>query len=159
MKSKKKKHWLAWIGGTILCLAIPMAFFAKSSWNDFRAKVGRDKTFITELVKDHYSGKNVDERVLDKSRNQLRNVLTDAQKQNGKFLAIDAPDTIPSIADAFNQGEELSYNVPVQFEKGYKTFTFRIRNAQTGEQAIWLTSTDGILPHDDVKKRIKKHLR
>jgi hypothetical protein len=158
VKSKKKKNWLAWVLGVLVLLAIPMAFVAKAVWSTFRVKVGQNKNLINTIVRDNYAKKPIDNVILDTSRNQVHNIFNKAEKEKGKFLALGVADTIPSFEDALNDGAELSYNLPVQFEKGFVTFTFRVRNKENDQQVIWAEMNDGILPHDDVKMRIRKHI-
>ena len=125
---------------------VPALLIAKSLWADVRAKVGRDKSFLATIIDDYYHKKNVDERIIDPSRNQVHNVMNAATKEKGKFLSIGNTDTIPSLEDARNRCFELSFNVPVQFEKGFKTLTFRVRNLTEGEKVVWVEGSDGILP-------------
>jgi len=149
---------LAWIAGICVCLAIPSAFMAKSVWNDFRSKVGRNKSFLNEFVTNNYAGKKIDDVVLNDSRNQIHNIFAKAEKEKGKFVELGVADTIPSFSDALNEGAELSYNLPVQFEKGFMTFTFRVRNKDWDQQVIWAEVSEGIAVHDDVKMRIRNRL-
>ncbi|MBI1332081.1 MAG: hypothetical protein JST12_13945 [Armatimonadetes bacterium] len=158
MKSRKRKHILLWILGIFLFLSIPLAFVGKGAVNDMRARVGRNKTLIDNMVADNYAHKSIDDQILDNSRNQVHNVFSEVEKKMGKFVSVGTPDTIPSFADLFSNGAELSYNLPAQFEKGYVTFIFRVKNDDLNQQVIWLESADGVLPHDDFKRRLRSHL-
>ena len=158
MKSKKKKPWLAYILGIGLCLLIPCALVGKSVWNEFRAKVGSNKTFIMTAMKDHYDGKNIDERMMESARDQVNTVFKEVDSQMGKFESFGDPDTVPNIGDAISKGWELTYNLPIKYAKGYKTFKIRVRNEGFDQKIVSILYTDGILPHDDVKSRIKGQL-
>ena len=158
VKASKKKPWLAWVGGIALCLLVPGAVVGKSAWSHLAANIGSNKSFLTTTVKDHYDGKNVDTTMTDSTRKQSKAVLDDAAKQMGKFLEFDSADTIPSFSDVLNSGNELTYNLPVHFEKGYKTFTFRVNNEGPEQKILWITSADGITARNSIKRNIKERL-
>lgn len=158
MKSRKRKNIWTWILAVFLIIAIPMVFVGKSVANTFRSIVGRNKTFIDSIVIDNYQGKTIDGRVGDLAKGQVRNIFGEVGTKKGKFLALGEPDTIPSFVDLAGQGGELSYNLPVQFEKGFVTFTFRVQNKDEDQKVIWLTYSDGIAPHDDFKSRLRNKL-
>lgn len=159
MKGKKKKAILAWVLGVGFCLLIPTAFIGKAVLTDLRSKVGRNKSLLNDLVVNNYAGKTIDDVILETSRNQVHTVFLKALKEKGKFVELGVADTIPSISDALGGATELSYNLPVRFEKGYVTFTFRVKNEDDASQrVVWAEVVDGVLPHDDMKMRLRKHL-
>ncbi len=158
MKSRKRKNIWTWILAIFLIIAIPLAFVGKSVANTFRSIVGRNKTFIDAVVVDNYQGRSIDDRLGDLAKGQVHNVFRDVEKKKGKFLALGVPDTIPSFVDLVAEGKELSYNLPVQFEKGFVTFVFRVKNKDDDQQVIWLDYSDGIAPHDDFKSRLRNKL-
>ena len=145
------------IGGA-LCLIVPSATIGKSSWNEFRAKVGNNKVFLEALVTNHFNNKSIETMVWEPSRKDAKKALDEGGSQMGKLISIESPDTIPSMMDAISKGWELSYNVPVQFEKGYRTFTIRVRNDGLDQKVISITSTKGILARDNVKSRLRDQL-
>ena len=156
MKSRKKKPWLAWIIGSALCLLVPMAIIGKSSFDELASKIGRNKTFVNNLIKDHYANKDTSSLVLEGTRQQVQTVLDDAEKQMGKCLAFDTADTVPTFKDVISKGWELTYNLPVQFEKGYKTFTVRVRNEGESQVVVSMSSVDGITAKNSIKRQIKE---
>ena len=156
MKSKKRKPWLGWLLGIVLCLLIPASIVGKAAWSEFRAKVGSNKTFVTSLVKDFYEGKNISRVTIDPA--QAKAVLDEATHQLGKFLEFDSIETVAHFNDAISRGWELSYRVPVHFEKGYKTFTIRVRNEGLNQRVVWITSEDGLATRKAFKEKLKLHL-
>ena len=96
--------------------------------------------------------------VWEPSRKDAKKALEEGASQMGKLISVGSPDTIPSMMDAISKGWELSYNVPVQFEKGYQTFTIRVRNDGLDQKVISITSTKGILARDNVKSRLRDQL-
>jgi hypothetical protein len=85
-------------------------------------------------------------------------VFSEVEKQLGKFESFGDPDTIPNVNDTISKGWELSYNLPIKFEKGYKTLTIRIRNEGFDQKIVSLLAYNGILPKDNVRTRLKAHL-
>ncbi len=158
MKSRKKKPWLAWIIGSALCLLVPMAIIGKSSFDELASKIGRNKAFVNNLIKDHYANKDTSSLVLEGTRQQVQTVLDEAKKQMGKCLAFDTADTVPTFKDVISKGWELTYNLPVQFEKGYKTFTVRVRNEGESQVVVSMSSLDGITAKNSIKRQIKDSL-
>ncbi len=144
--------------GIILCLLVPTALVAKSAWVHLAANIGSNKEFLTTTVKGYYDGKTIDSTISDSTRKQSKAVLNDAMKQLGKFLNFESADTIPAFSDVLNNGNELTYNLPVHFEKGYKTFTFRVNNEGPEQKILWITSVDGITAKISIKRNIKEHL-
>ncbi len=141
-----------------MCLIVPSAIIGKSSWNEFRAKVGNNKAFLATLLTNNFNNKSIEEMVWEPSRKDAKKALEEGASQMGKLISVGSPDTIPSMMDAISKGWELSYNVPVQFEKGYQTFTIRVRNDGLDQKVISITSTKGILARDNVKSRLRDQL-
>lgn len=158
VKTRKKKPWLAWVLGLALCSIVPVAIIGKASWNEFRARVGSNKEFISNLVKDYYDGKPIDDGIMEAAREPSKKVLADAGKQMGMFKAFETVETIPTFNDAISKGWELSYNLPVRFEKGYKTFTIRVRNDKGTQKIVSMASMDGISARRSIKNELKQHL-
>jgi hypothetical protein len=158
VKSNKKKPILAWIVGVALSIAVPSAIVGKSAWNEIRAKVESNKSFVTSLVKDHYEGKDISSSVVDIAQADVVKSLDEARTKLGKCVSYDSIDTVPSFNDAISKGWELTYNLPVQFEKGYKTFTFRVRNEGFSQKVIWMTAIDGITARQSIKRQIKQQI-
>ena len=158
VKTKKKKPWLSWVIGLALCAIVPCAIIGKASWNEFRARVGSNKEFISNVIHDYYGGKNIDDGIMEAAREPGKKVLAEAGKQMGNFIAFETADTIPTFNDAISKGWELSYNLPVQFEKGYKTFTIRVRNDKGTQKIVSMTSMDGITTRKSIKNELKQQL-
>jgi hypothetical protein len=158
VKSRKKKPWLAWIIGFALCLIVPSAIIGKSSWNELAARIGSNKVFVNNVIKDHYAGKDTSTFVLEGTRDQVKTVLDEAQVKLGKCLAFDTADTVPTFRDTISKGWELTYNLPVQFEKGYKTFIVRVRNEGFDQKVVSMSSIDGITAKNSIKRQLKESL-
>ena len=159
MKSRKKKPWLAWIIGSALCLVVPCAIVGRAAFTQFASRIGSNKAFVKAVIQDHYAGKDTTEFVVVDAREQVKIVLEDAQRQLGKCLSFNTADTVPSFGDAFSRGWELTYDLPVQFDKGYKTFIIRVRNEDTGQKIISMSSVDGITPKNSIKRQIKEQIQ
>lgn len=159
MKKSKRKTWLAWVGGIVLCLLVPTAIVGKAAWSHLAANIGSNKEFITNTTKDHFAGKNIDSALDGSAKAKIISVFDVAEKQMGTELEIESADTIPSFSDVLNSGKELTYNLPVHFEKGYKTFTFRVNNEGPEQKILWIMSIDGITARNSIKRNIKEHLR
>jgi hypothetical protein len=159
MKSRKKKPWLVWIIGLAVCLIVPCVIIGKSSWNELASRIGSNKTFVNKVIKDHYAGADTTSAVLDGTRIQVKTVLDKAQTQLGKCLAFETADTVPNFRDVISKGWELTYNLPVQFEKGYKTFIVRVRNEGFDQKIVSMSSVDGITAKNSIKRQLKERLQ
>ncbi len=157
MKARRGKQLLAWVIGLTIAIGVPGALIARGELKSMGAKVGRGKVLIAGIVTEYYGGKSVDKDILKESTTQVHKILDETKVKKGNLISLGMADTIPSIEDLKARGEELSYNLPAQFEKGDVTFTFRVRN-QEPPIVTWIEVSDGILPHDDFKKRLQQHL-
>ena len=135
-----------------------MAIVGKSAWGELAAKIGSNKTFVSNVIKDHYAGKDTSGSILETTRPQVKTTLDDAEKQLGKCLTFNTADTVPSFNDVISKGWELTYNLPVQFEKGYKTFIIRVRNEGFDQKIVSMSSVDGITIKNSIKRNIKEQL-
>lgn len=138
---------------------MPCAIIGKSSWNELASRIGSNKTFVNQVIKDHYAGKDTNSSVLEGTQTQVKAVLDKAQKQLGKCLAFDTADTVPNFNDVISKGWELTYNLPVQFEKGYKTFIVRVRNDGFDQKIVSMSSVDGITAKTSIKRQLKERLQ
>ena len=159
MKVRKRKQWLAWTLGILAFLLATGAVVGKSVLNDLAAKIGSNKVMISKAIKDRLEGVNIDDQIIDSARPSVLESIDGGSKKMGKMLAIETADTIPNISDIFNHGRELSYNLPVQFEKGYKTYTIRVRNDGSGPKIVGAFWVDGITERQSLKRELKKHLQ
>jgi hypothetical protein len=139
-------------------MMVPMAIVAKSAWGDLAAHIGSNKVFVNSVIKDHYAGKDISASVMDDARVDVNKVLDDAEKQMGKCLAFNTADTVPAFGDIISKGWELTYNLPVQFDKGYKTFIVRVRNEGDAQHIVSMSSVDGITVKNSIKRQLKEKL-
>ncbi|MEI8283083.1 MAG: hypothetical protein WCG75_11810 [Armatimonadota bacterium] len=159
MKLRKRKNWLAWTLGILSFLAATGAVVGKSVLNDLATKIGSNKFMITNAVKDRLNGANIDQLIIESARPSVLETIDGGSKQMGKLVAIETADTIPNVSDVLNHGQELSYNLPVQFENGYKTYTIRVRNDGSNPKIVGAFWVDGITERQSFKRELKKHLQ
>lgn len=149
---RRKKQVFVWIAGIGLFILVPTLTVGKFALSDMASKVGRDKQMLVKTVTDFYNGAKLS------LGSDIRSEMTKATKEKGKFLAVGVPDTVPNVNDLLARGAELSFNLPVQFEKGYKTFTFRVRNAPASAEILSAMTSEGILPTDNFRKLLREKI-
>jgi hypothetical protein len=139
-------------------MIVPMAIIGKSAFQELAARIGSNKSFVNQMIRDHYAGKDTSSAIMAGVKPQVDKVLNDAEKQLGKCLAFSTADTVPAFGDVISKGWELTYNLPVQFDKGYKTFIIRVRNDKDSQKIVSMSSIDGITAKNSIKRQIKEQL-
>lgn len=157
MKSRKRQFW-RWTIGIGLCLAIIGIIVAKSVFNLAVGTINTNRIFLLGFVADYFDGKSVKDRILVDSQKAVINGFAKQLKEKGRFVSVGEPETVPIASDLLNRCKELSYNLPVVFEKGTVTFTFRVCNEESGQRIVWSSATDGVLARESFRRRVTGQL-
>lgn len=157
MKKRLNNFW-KWAIGLSICACMIGGIVAKSVFNTTVKIVGENKTFLASLMNDFYANKKIDSRIVSTAKDSVIETFNKFAKGKGKFLSLGEADTIPLASDLISHCVELSYNVPVNFEKGTVTFTIRVLNEKAGQKVMTASGTEGVLEKESFRRRVTGQL-
>lgn len=151
--AKKKKRFAWLIPGFFICL-IPTGIGGSFIVKDVRARNGQSKTLIRNFAAAVIEGKQP-EGLSPEAKAQADEVLSAMKKDGGKPLRVGELDAVPSVRDLLKNGEHITFNLPVEYEKGVRTWVFRVRNGDGHPLIVGMSYAGYKLPHDSVRTRIE----
>ncbi|HLO98129.1 MAG TPA: hypothetical protein VK171_06015 [Fimbriimonas sp.] len=154
MSKKSKPKWVAWLlPGFLICL-IPTAIVGTVVGKDLKSRIGQSKwmvrKFADSVIKNSEKA-NITPTALERAKSSL----TALNKTGGKPLEYGIVDAVPSVKDFLNNSDEVTFNLPVKYEKGVKTWIFRVKNTDGNPVIIDVKHADSELERDSIGTRLK----